>query len=284
MGKILTGKSLYHQVSLDCSKLTTERYSTSFTLGIKSLDEKFHYPIYAVYGFVRFADEIVDTFVDCDKALVLARFKADTYQAIDEKLSLNPILHSFQWAVNTYQIDRELIDTFLNSMEMDIDQQTYDQKGYEAYILGSAEVVGLMCLRVFCENDDQRYQHLKYYAMRLGSAFQKINFLRDVKGDFQTLGRTYFPGVNLNQFTEAMKTEIEVDIEKDFADGLIGIKLLPKGCRFGVYMAYMYYYQLFSKIKKANTQYIMQKRVRISDSFKYWLVAQSYIKHQLNWL
>jgi phytoene/squalene synthetase len=284
MGKTLTGKELYHQVSLDCSKLTTQQYSTSFSLGIKSLNQKFHYPIYAIYGFVRFADEIVDTFLDCDKATVLARFKADTYQAIEEKLSLNPILHSFQWAVNKYQIDRELIDTFLESMEMDISEQAYDQQGYEKYILGSAEVVGLMCLRVFCENNNEQYQHLKFFAMRLGSAFQKINFLRDVKGDYQTLGRTYFPSVNLSEFTNEVKAEIEQDIEKDFADGLSGIKQLPKGCRFGVYMAYVYYYQLFAKIKQTNAQAIMQQRIRISNVYKYWLVAVSYIKHQFNWI
>lgn len=282
MQKPFTGEELYTDVCLDASKMATQRYSTSFTLGIKSLAKKYHYPIYAIYGFVRFADEIVDTFHHCKKDEELKRFKEDTYRAIHQKLSLNPILHSFQWVVNKYGIDNELIDTFLDSMEMDIDQTKYDQSGYEKYILGSAEVVGLMCLRVFCEGDSKLYDSLKHSAMRLGSAFQKINFLRDVKGDYQTLGRTYFPEVNLSEFSLDAKKAIEEDIEKDFADGLNGIKRLPKGCRFGVYMAYIYYYNLFNKIKTHTPDFILNQRVRIPDHKKYWLLLGSFFRHQLN--
>ncbi|MFN7015377.1 MAG: phytoene/squalene synthase family protein, partial [Bacteroidia bacterium] len=236
---------LFDQVSLKCSKITTTSYSTSFSLGIKLLHKKFHDPIYAIYGFVRFADEIVDTFHEHNKTVLLERFKEETYKAIEDGISLNPILNSFQWAVNKYQIDRLLIDTFLHSMEMDLLQSFHDQASYEEYILGSAEVVGLMCLQVFCEGDKAMYESLKHQAMKLGSAFQKINFLRDLQADFQHLGRTYFPGVEMSRFDDKVKKEIEADIEKDFASGLEGIMNLPIGAKLGVYVAYVYYYNLF---------------------------------------
>mgnify|MGYP000144074471 FL=1 len=241
-------KQLFDDVSQEMSQLTTKRYSTSFSLGISFLDSDLHKPIYSIYGFVRFADEIVDSFHGFDKEALLADFKIQTYKAIAEGISLNPILNSFQWAVNKYSIPMELIDTFLNSMEMDLNKQFYSKEQYELYILGSAEVVGLMCLKVFVEGNDAEYERLKPSAMKLGSAFQKINFLRDLKDDFQTLGRTYFPGINMEEFNATVKKEIEADIEADFRAGYEGILQLPKNARFGVYMAYKYYFKLFNKI------------------------------------
>ncbi len=193
----MDAKKLFDQTTLECSRLITQRYSTSFTLGIKTLDKKFHLPIYAIYGFVRYADEIVDTFHDQDKAGLLERFKADTYEAIEKKISLNPVLHAFQLIVNEYQIDLDLIEAFLHSMEMDLDFKTYNDSRYNEYIYGSAEVVGLMCLKVFCGADNAEYERLKEPACKLGSAFQKVNFLRDLKSDYEERGRVYFPGVDL---------------------------------------------------------------------------------------
>lgn len=277
-------KELFDNVSIATSRITTKSYSTSFSLGIRFLNKRFHNPIYAIYGFVRFADEIVDSFHEYNKADLLRRFREDTYRAIDEKISLNPILNSFQWVVNRYQIDRALIDTFLDSMEMDLRQHQYDQNNYEKYILGSAEVVGLMCLKVFVEGDEEKYASLKYYAMRLGAAFQKINFLRDMQADYKEMGRTYFPNVDLNEFNESVKKEIEIDIEKDFADGLAGIKMLPKSARLGVYVAYVYYSRLLQKIKQVKSSRVMQERIRIPDKNKYALFLGSYIRHSFNLL
>jgi phytoene/squalene synthetase len=233
---------------------------------------------------VRFADEIVDTFHGYDKEKLLADFKVQTYQAIEAGISLNPILNSFQWAVNRYQIPTELIDTFLDSMEMDLQKHTYDQGKYETYILGSAEVVGLMCLKVFVEGDQAQYEHLKPYAMKLGAAFQKINFLRDLKADYQELGRTYFPGINLTEFNNALKTEIEADIALDFQKGYEGILLLPRKARFGVYMAYKYYFKLFKKIKSTPAEMVLNERIRIPNYRKMRILLTSYVRHNLNLL
>jgi 15-cis-phytoene synthase len=275
-------KELFDSVSLKCSKLTTRAYSTSFSLGIRCLEKELRDPIYAIYGFVRFADEIVDTFHDHNKAELLRRFKNDTHYAIQEKISLNPILHSFQHAVNTFKFEPELVDQFLKSMEMDLALTSYDQKGIEEYILGSAEVVGLMCLRVFCKGDEHMYQHLKPSAMKLGSAFQKINFLRDLNADFNGMGRSYFPGVDLTHFTEETKKEIEDDIAKDFHAGYEGIKQLPRSARFGVYVAYLYYMALFEKIKNTPCHVVLQSRIRVRNRRKISILAYSYLKHQLN--
>lgn len=274
--------NLYNQVSLRCSELTTRRYSTSFTLGIKSLARRYQMPVYAIYGFVRFADEIVDTFNRPDAAELLAEFRRDTYLAIERGVSLNPILHSFQACVNQYRIERSLIDTFLDSMAMDLSKTTYDQAQYEKYILGSAEVVGLMCLRVFCEGNEAQYDQLKTPAMRLGSAFQKINFLRDLNADFHQLGRVYFPHLNMDEFNESTKALILDDIRKDFDDGFQGIVQLPKGARLGVYVAYVYYYALLKKISNTPSATILHERIRIPDARKYALILQSYLKHQFN--
>ena len=277
-------KALFDSVSIRASRMTTKAYSTSFSLGILGLDKKYHDPIYAIYGFVRFADEIVDSFEGYPQKELLERFWKDTHLALDEKISLNPILNSFQQVVNTFEIDRDLIETFLKSMEMDLYKNDYDEAGYKAYILGSAEVVGLMCLKVFVDGSEERYQILKKPAMQLGSAFQKINFLRDLHADYKKLGRTYFPGVDLNNFNETVKTEIEADIDIDFMAGYEGIKQLPKGARFGVYIAYVYYYSLFKKIKKTHCDIILSQRVRISNKRKYGLFVSSLVRHTINWI
>jgi len=277
-------KQLFDDISQEMSQLTTKRYSTSFSLGISFLDTNLHKPIYSIYGFVRFADEIVDSFHGFDKEALLADFKVQTYRAIAEGISLNPILNSFQWAVNKYGIPMELIDTFLNSMEMDLNKQFYSKEQYELYILGSAEVVGLMCLKVFVEGNETEYERLKPSAMKLGSAFQKINFLRDLKDDFQTLGRTYFPGINMEEFNASVKKEIEADIEADFRAGYEGILQLPKNARFGVYMAYKYYFKLFKKIKTKTAQDILTERIRIPNYRKMRILLTSYVRHNLNML
>jgi phytoene/squalene synthetase len=275
-------KELFDMISRKSSKMTTVMYSTSFSLGIRFFSKRFHDPIYGVYGFVRFADEIVDSFEGFDKKKLLQRFKEDTYTAIEEKISLNPILNNFQYVVNQYKIERELIDLFLTSMEMDLEKVQYDQQKYEAYILGSAEVVGLMCLRVFCEGNEQQYADLKPSAMRLGSAFQKINFLRDLKADYQSLGRTYFPGIDMDKWDDNTKASIEEDIEKDFADGLAGIRKLPDGARFGVYVAYVYFHELLLKIRQVKSERLLHERVRVTNWRKYVLLIVAYTRNLTN--
>ena len=277
-------KHIFDEVSNECSKLTTIAYSTSFSLGIRVLEKKLHNPIYGIYGFVRFADEIVDTFHDYNKFQLFKDFKQDTYKAIENKISLNPILNSFQEVVNNYNIDIKLIDTFLDSMEMDLQPQVYDTKKYNLYILGSAEVVGLMCLQVFVNGDKKAFEELKPYAMSLGSAFQKINFLRDANSDFEDLGRTYFPNIDMHNFSEIDKLKIEDDIEDDFKKALIGIKKLKSGSRGGVYLAYVYYYNLFRKIQDLPSSRVLEERVRVANSNKFFLMCQSIVKNQFNWI
>lgn len=277
-------KHIFDEVSNECSKLTTIAYSTSFSLGIRVLEKKLHHPIYGIYGFVRFADEIVDTFHDYNKFQLFEDFKKDTYKAIENKISLNPILNSFQKVVNDYNIDLKLIDTFLESMEMDLQPQVYDTKKYNLYILGSAEVVGLMCLQVFVNGDKKSFEKLKPYAMSLGSAFQKINFLRDANADFEELGRTYFPNIDMHNFSELDKLKIEDDIEEDFKKALEGIKMLKRGSRGGVYLAYLYYYNLFRKIQDLPSSRVLEERVRVANSNKFFLMCQSIVKNQFNWI
>ncbi|MBS7564120.1 phytoene/squalene synthase family protein [Mucilaginibacter sp. Bleaf8] len=273
--------NLFDETCFECSKVITNKYSTSFSTGIKAFGKRFRYPIYAIYGFVRYADEIVDTFHDYDKQQLITAFRAETFVAIRQKISLNPVLHSFQQVVNRYGIEDELIDAFLRSMEMDLDITAYDEGGYKEYIYGSAEVVGLMCLRVFCEKDEELYQRLLPMARSLGSAFQKINFLRDVKADFEERGRTYFPSIDFNRFTEEDKLQIEADIKKDFDDAFEGIKQLPKGTRLGVYIAYVYYRQLFKKISRTPANVILQKRIRVSDPHKMALYCKAILHQKL---
>lgn len=275
---------IFHTVSHECSRITTQRYSTSFSSAIRLLHSDIQGPIYDIYGLVRFADEIVDTFHGFDKISLLANFKKETYEAIAQGISLNPILHSFQITVNRYNIDLALVDAFFKSMEFDLDRSNYDQQGYAEYIYGSAEVVGLMCLFVFCDGDRQQYEKLKPHAQSLGSAFQKVNFLRDVKADYQQLNRVYFPGVDFNAFTPEMKEAIESDIEQDFQHAYMGIIQLPLKARFGVYLAYKYYMSLFKKIKALQPQRILEERIRIPNYHKAWVAAKAVVRTQLNML
>lgn len=273
---------LFHTVSQECSKLTTQKYSTSFSSAILLLHSSLRAPIYNIYGFVRFADEIVDTFHDYDKEALLKDFKAQTYAAIEAKISLNPILNSFQKTVNEYNIDLKLIEAFFYSMELDLNKSKYDLKGYQEYIYGSAETVGLMCLYVFCEGDKASFEKLKPAAQALGAAFQKINFLRDIKADYEGLNRTYFPGVDFRNFTPAMKEQIEQDIAKDFAQAHQGIMQLPVKAKFGVYVAYKYYFSLFKKIKKAKPALLLNNRVRIPNYSKVLIFMRAGLRSQLN--
>jgi phytoene/squalene synthetase len=275
-------KALFDDVSFEIGQITTKTYSTSFSHGIRFLDKKLRKHVYSIYGYVRFADEIVDTFHDHDKEVLLNEFEQDTFKALDRGISTNPILNAFQHTVKEFNIEHDLIKTFLNSMRMDLNPVDYSQEKYETYILGSAEVVGLMCLRIFCYGDDKLYNQTKAQAMSLGSAFQKINFLRDLKDDYHTLGRTYFPGVDMSNFNDQVKAEIEKDIEKDFAEGYLGILQLPKSSRFGVYVAYVYYFRLLKKIHKSSAQEILHNRVRIPNQRKYTLFVSSYVKHSFN--
>ncbi len=271
---------LYSETCFECSKLITERYSTSFSLGIKAFDKKYRDPIYAIYGFVRYADEIVDTFHNHNKAELFNSFKNDTYIAISQGISLNPVLHSFQLTINKFNIPIPLIEAFLKSMEMDLDKSKYEESSYLEYIYGSAEVIGLMCLMVFCEGNEVIYNELTPYAQRLGSAFQKINFLRDIKSDYQERGRVYFPNIEFNDFCESQKKLIEDDIQKDFEQGFEGIKRLPEGARLGVYIAYRYYLDLFRKIKKVPATEVASKRIRVTDSRKAVLFFHALLKNK----
>ena len=277
-------KSKFDFVSVQCCKLTTRTYSTSFSLGIHFLQNHLRNSIYSIYGFVRFADEIVDSFEGYNKDILLQKFKDDTYDAIQNKISLNPILNAFQEVVLRYKMNPDLIKAFLHSMEMDLIKTNYSKDSYNQYIFGSAEVVGLMCLHVFTEGNKQLYEELKPYAMKLGAAFQKVNFLRDMKADYQTLGRTYFPNVDFSDFTTDAKRAIEADIEKDFKDALIGIKRLPVSSKGGVYLAYVYYNSLFKKIKNIPAQKILNKRIRINNGKKFGLMLNSLIQYKMNWV
>lgn len=277
-------KAIFDEVSVLCSKLTTKRYSTSFSLGILFLKQPLRNPIYAIYGFVRFADEIVDSFDGYDKKYLLDKFKSDLYEALEHRISLNPILNSFQQVVHQYNIDIELVDVFLESMEMDLEKQFYVKENYEKYILGSAEVVGLMCLKVFLNGNQEKYDELKPYAMKLGAAFQKINFLRDLKDDYQTLGRTYFPNVDMTEFTLRAKQEIEAEIALDFKEALVGIKKLPVSSKGGVYLAYVYYITLFKKIKRVSVERVLVERIRVSNGEKFALMFKSMLQFKTNLL
>jgi phytoene/squalene synthetase len=273
---------LYDQSALKISKVITNLYSTSFSLGIKTLSKQYRDSVYAVYGFVRYADEIVDTFYHANQRNLFERFKEETYRALDERISLNPVLHAYQLVANRFGFEKELTDAFLYSMELDLQKNNYDTNGYNEYIYGSAEVVGLMCLHIFTDGNKQEYERLKPYARKLGSAFQKVNFLRDLKSDYVDRGRIYFPNVNFKKFSESDKLEIEKDILSDFDEALNGIRLLPIGSRLGVYLVYVYYKKLFNKIQKQTATEVQQTRFRISDTHKMWLIAQCYLIHKLN--
>jgi phytoene/squalene synthetase len=275
-------KEVYDIVSLECSKLTTKKYSTSFSLGISMLDKDIHNDIYAIYGFVRLADEIVDSFHDFNKKELLKKFRLDTIEAIENKISLNPILNSFQNVVNTYNLEWENIELFLDSMKHDLENKKHDTESYKKYIKGSAEAVGLMCLKVFCDGDQKPYDNLKDYACTLGSAFQKINFLRDLNADYSVLKRVYFPDLNIEKFNDKEKEKIEDDIHNEFMIALEGIKKLPKNAKQGVYLAYSYYYSLFRKIKAIPASQILSKRIRVNNFQKFIILIKAHIKIKLS--
>jgi phytoene synthase len=274
-------KKLFDELAYKVSKAVTEKYSTSFSLGILALKPGIRSAIYAVYGYVRLADEIVDSFHEYDKELLLQRFRTETWTSIAEGISLNPILQSFQETVNKYAIDHQLIEQFLHSMEMDLKQLDYNSALYKEYILGSAEVVGLMCLHVFTEGSKEEFNKLKPYAMKLGSAFQKVNFLRDLQVDYQVLGRTYFPNVDMKCFNKNTKNQIEEEIEEEFKEALIGIRELPASSKFGVYLAYKYYLSLFKKIKNTPAEKMMTQRIRIPNGQKISLAMSSYLQYKM---
>ena len=275
-------KLLFDDYSRKASRHVTKKYSTSFYAGVRALDKKIRDDVHAIYGFVRFADEIVDSFHGFDKAELLEEFKNDTYKAIDRKVSLNPILNSFQTTIHKYNIDLKLIEQFLFSMAMDLEDIEYDKQKYEQYILGSAEVVGLMCLKIFVYGDEGEYEKLKPYAMKLGSSFQKINFLRDLNADFNELGRIYFPNLESGELTLENKIQIEEEIQQEFEDALIGIKMLPKSSRFGVYVSYKYYVKLLKKIQRKTANELLQERIRIANKTKVFVFAKSFLRISLN--
>ena len=273
-------KKLFDELSYSVSKMTTKKYSTSFSLGIMALKPSIRMGIYAIYGYVRLADEIVDSFHGYDKEKLLNRFKTETENALKEGISLNPILQSFQETARQYEIDSKLINQFLHSMEMDLQEIDYNSDLYKEYIFGSAEVVGLMCLQVFTEGNKSKYEELKPFAMKLGSAFQKINFLRDLKDDYHILGRTYFPNIEMGIFDNSVKFQIEQEIENEFKEALIGIKLLPASSKFGVYLAYKYYWSLFQKIRRKSSVEILNNRVRVPNSEKVFVALKSYLRYK----
>lgn len=276
-------KSLFDTVSYSCSKIVTKKYSTSFSLATKMLSKSIRKDIYNIYGFVRFADEIVDSFHDYNKSDLFNKFSEDLEHALQNKISLNPILNSFQYTFHKFQIDRGLVDAFMKSMRLDLNiTLNLNEKDYKEYIYGSADVVGLMCLKVFVQGDNEKYEALKNDAMSLGSAFQKVNFLRDLKADIEGLNRSYFPNIDLNQLDENSKQLIIDDIENDFEKGLNGIKKLPIEARFGVFMAYRYYKQLLKKLKKTPALQIQSVRIRVSNPKKIEILMRSYVKYQLN--
>lgn len=272
---------LYNKVTFKCSKLVTQEYSTSFSLGIKLLDKSIRNAIYSIYGFVRFADEIVDSFHTFDKEELLNRFEQDYYRAYNEKISLNPILHSFQMVVKEYDIDDHLIQAFLKSMRSDLHNTEFNTEEIREYIYGSADVVGLMCLKVFLNGDKEKYEEMKPFAMSLGSAFQKVNFLRDIKNDVNQLHRVYFPILNDNELTDEIKNEIIVDIDRDYRKALEGIKKLPRSSKKGVFAAYLYYLNLTKKINRTKANKLLNERIRISNLYKLWLLSYSYFAEKM---
>lgn len=278
-------KQLFDETSFKCSKIVTKKYSTSFSLAVYMLSPKIREAIYSIYAFVRIADEIVDSFHTYEKEILLNEFETDYYKACKNSISLNPILNSFQQTVKKYNITDDLIQSFLKSMKADLNKEIYNSvEEYNEYIYGSADVVGLMCLKVFVDGDSDKYDELKFSAMKLGSAFQKVNFLRDLKDDYELLNRSYFPGVNLKELNAEEKAEIIAEIENDFKDALVGIKNLPLEAKFGVYTAYVYYKRLLNKLKKTPSSEILNTRIRVSNPLKISLLAKSFVVYKLNLL
>ena len=276
-------KSIFDKVSNDCSKLVIKRYSTSFYFSSSLLSKTIRQDIFNIYGFVRLADEIVDTFHEYPKKELLDDFEKELWRSVDNKISLNPILNSFQYTVNKYSIPKGLINSFLDSMKMDLEKTEYKSvEEYKKYIYGSADVVGLMCLKIFVKGSEESFTELSPFAISLGSAFQKVNFLRDLKDDSNVLNRVYFPNVDMNNFNDKAKKEIILEIEKDFANAVKGIAKLPKNSKFAVYIAYRYYNKLLKKLKRTSSENIVKKRIRIHNLQKFFVIARSYVKYQLN--
>ena len=275
-------KKTFDEVSIKCSKIVTKQYSTSFSLAVKMLDKSIRDAIYSIYGFVRFSDEIVDSFHNFDKEKLIDDFEKDYYRALESRISLNPILNSFQHTVRKYEIDDALIQSFLKSMKLDLKKRKYTDNEYNEYIYGSADVVGLMCLKVFVKGDQEKYDSLKDSAMKLGSAFQKVNFLRDLKDDYEELNRSYFPNINVKELNNDSKKAIIQEIENDFKEALVGIKKLPKEARFGVYTAYIYYLSLLRKLKRTPAENIIKTRIRVSNPFKILLLTKSFVTYKAN--
>ena len=276
-------KAIFDHVSYGCSKLVTESYSTSFSLATRMLGTSIRNDIYNIYGFVRFADEIVDTFHDYDKETLFNNFEKELYSALENKISLNPILNSFQFTFHSYDIPMHLVEAFMKSMRMDLVKKEYATTAeYKEYIYGSADVVGLMCLCVFVNGNKEKYDSLKDTAMALGSAFQKVNFLRDLKADYELLERSYFPNTNLLELDEASKKRIVAEIEADFAKGFSGIEKLPPEAKFGVYTAFKYYKRLLAKLKKTPPLEIKNTRIRVPNYEKIGLLAKSYVNYKLH--
>ena len=273
-------KKAFDEVSIKCSKIVTKQYSTSFSLAVKMLDKSIRNAIYSIYGFVRFSDEIVDSFHEYDKEALINDFEKDYYRALESRISLNPILNSFQHTVKEYEIDNDLIQAFLTSMKLDLKKSEYTDTEYNEYIYGSADVVGLMCLKVFVKGNQEKYDSLKESAMKLGSAFQKVNFLRDLKDDYEELNRSYFPNIDVKNLNNESKKMIIQEIEEDFKNALIGIKKLPKDAKFGVYTAYIYYLSLLKKLKRTPAEEIIKTRIRISNTFKILLLIKSFVTYK----
>ena len=276
--------ALYHKTTRECNAIITKRYSTSFNLGIKMLGRQYQNGIYSIYGYVRLGDEIVDSFQGYNRKQLFEEYERDTWLAIERKISTNPIIHSFQEIYHQYNIDKELLIAFLESMKLDLEDQKYDAALFEKYIHGSAEVVGLMCLKVFCDGNEEMYERLTESAKKLGSALQKVNFLRDIKDDFSVKGRTYFPHLNFSKFDKKVKEVIEDDIQQEFIEALQGIKQLPDGSRIGVYIAYKYYLKLFKKIKRKKPQQVLKGRIRINNLLKLFILTKSFARYKLNLL
>lgn len=275
-------KAHFDLLALKISEITTQSYSTSFSMSVRFLPKDIRQSVYAVYGFVRLADEIVDSFHDYDKKVLLEEFKVETYRSIERGVSLNPILNSFQSVVNQYHIPHELIEAFFRSMEMDLEQVSHEQQSFDDYVFGSAEVVGLMCLTLFVRGDQEKYLELEPSAKRLGAAFQKVNFLRDLRADFETLGRVYFPDLVIQDLNEGVKKQIEMDIGKDFELAEVGIRKLPADVRLGVFLTFRYYTKLYKKIQKKSASQILEKRIRVPNSQKYYLLFTSYLRDKFN--
>jgi phytoene synthase len=276
--------ALYHKTAQECNTVITKRYSTSFTLGIKMLGKQYQKGIFAIYGYVRIGDEIVDSFQDYDRQLIWNEYERDTWLALERGISHNPIINTFVQVVRKYNIDYDLIRAFHTSMKLDLEEQKYDPALFEKYIHGSAEVVGLMCLKVFCDGNEEMYERLTKSAKALGSALQKVNFLRDIKDDFSEKGRVYFPNLNFSSFDKRIKEVIEDDIQLEFNEALQGIKQLPDGSRIGVYIAYKYYIKLFKKIKRKKPQQVLKGRIRINNLLKLFILTKSFARYKLNLL